>query len=152
MGIISAVSSSNMTRSRSLQRWTMNQDTWEVASALYNPHASCFMKSTRALTRVHLRAAAGVLSAGCCLFIPTFKLGPSQIPRPVWLAPSVVSHRGEFLQLTELNPALTLPLLSVTVKLSLPIQGVVSYSRYDLLALFPLLPCRVRKHLFHKYL
>lgn len=130
----------------------MNHNTWEFAPAVYNPHASCFMKGTRALTSIHLGAAAGAFSAGCCLFIPTFKLGPSQIPRPVWLAPSVVSYRGEFLQLTELNLALTLPLLSVTVRLSLPIQGVVSYSRYDLLALFPLLPYGVRKHLFHKYL
>lgn len=28
----------------------------------------------------------------------------------------------------------------------------LSYSRYDLLALFTLLPCRIREHLFHKYL
>lgn len=95
----------------------VSQDTWEVASALYNPRASRAMKGTRALTSAPPGAAAGVFSAGCCLLSSAFKLGLSQIPRPVWLAPSVVSHRGVFLQLTELNLALTLPLLSV------PIQG-----------------------------
>lgn len=51
----------------------MNQDTWEVASAPYNPHVSCFMKGTRALT-------AGSCSRGIlCRLLPShpyFQAGP----------------------------------------------------------------------------
>lgn len=68
-------------------------------------------------------AAAGIFSPGCCLLSSTFNLGQSQALRLACLAPTVVSHRGLCLQLTVLNLALTLPVVSGTLGLSLLVQG-----------------------------
>lgn len=143
MGIIGAVSNSDMTRSR------RHKDTWNGAceprhvrgwccSASCNPHAPCAMKGARALTGVHLGAAAGMFSAGCCLLSSTFNLNQSQAPRPACLVQSVVSHRGVCLQLTRVKSS------SWSCHSSqwhwdwvCLFKVVLSYSRYDLLALFP---------------
>lgn len=68
-------------------------------------------------------AAAGIFTLGCSLLSFTFNLGRSQALRSACLTPTVISHTGVCLQLTVLNLALTLPVISGTLGLSLLVQG-----------------------------
>lgn len=81
------------------------------------------MKGTGVLATIHQGFTAGMFSPGCCLLSSTSSLGQSQAPRPACLAPSMVSHRGVCLQMKRLNQALTLPVVSVMLGLSLLVQG-----------------------------
>jgi len=128
MGIIGAVSTSNMTRSRKhkdiYETTPVNQDTREA-------DAAHILQPTCSLCHERHQGTNQCPSGGCsmdvlCRPLPSqlhFQSGPA--PRPACRAPFVVSHRGVYLQLTELNLALTLPVVSVALGPSWLVQGGV---------------------------
>lgn len=128
----------------------MNQDTQAVVAvqcptAHLSPAPGQHHGGTAGPNHCSSGAAAGLLSA-----VSTFSLSQSQTCSLACPAQTVVSVS---LQVKELNLALTLPLVSVALGLSLFVQGAVVLLHIELAwAFFPHLSCRIREHLFHKYL